>query len=103
MLRMCSGNSAVWFSAMQIAEVVYFALLKAGAAPQQARSVLPDSLKTELIMTCNMREWRHIFELRCAPDVHPQMREIMLQILQGMYREGYKQEDLRRDSDGRHV
>ena len=46
--------------------------------PEQARSVLPNSLKTELIMTANLREWMHIFKLRCSPAAHPQMREIMI-------------------------
>ena len=51
-------------------------LLKKGATPQQARSVLPNSLKTELVMTCNLREWRHFFRLRISKAAHPQMRQI---------------------------
>ena len=58
------------------AETAYMSLLDAGATPQEARSVLPNSLKTEIVMTANIREWRHFFYLRCAPDAHPQMRQI---------------------------
>lgn len=46
--------------------------------PQQARSVLPNSLKTEIVITANLREWRLIFSQRCATAAHPQMREIMI-------------------------
>jgi thymidylate synthase (FAD) len=56
-------------------------LLSGGASPQEARSVLPNSLKTEIVMTCNVREWRHVLDLRCSKAAHPQMREIMLPIL----------------------
>jgi thymidylate synthase (FAD) len=75
----------LWVEAMQRAEENYMTLLAEGATAQQARSVLPNSLKTEIVVTCNMREWRHIFALRCAPDAHPQMREIMLPLLSDMY------------------
>ncbi|MDR1947168.1 MAG: FAD-dependent thymidylate synthase [Desulfovibrio sp.] len=76
---------ALWLEAVQRAEERYFALLAEGASAQQARSVLPNSLKTEIVVTCNMREWRHIFELRCAPASHPQMREVMLPLLRDMH------------------
>lgn len=65
-----------WESSCEESEVYYFTLLNDGATPQEARSVLPNSLKTELIMTANLREWRHFFELRCAPAAHLQMREV---------------------------
>jgi len=52
--------------------------------PQQARSVLPNSTKTEIVMTANFREWRHIFTLRCSKAAHPQMREVMVPLLQEM-------------------
>jgi thymidylate synthase (FAD) len=65
-----------WLSAMNDAEKSYLALLKAGASPQEARSVLPNSLKTEIIVTGNVREWRHFFKLRTAQTAHPQMREV---------------------------
>ncbi|MBE5928054.1 MAG: FAD-dependent thymidylate synthase [Lachnospiraceae bacterium] len=66
----------VWNKAMKASEEYYFELLKLGAAPQEARAVLPNSLKTELIMTMNLREWRHFFKLRLSKKAHPQMREI---------------------------
>ncbi len=68
----------------QQAEMVYRELLHAGQTPQQARSVLPNSLKTEIVMTANLREWRHIFKLRTAKSAHPQMREIMVPLLEEM-------------------
>ena len=74
-----------WRSAMRIAESHYFGLLEKGATPQEARSVLPNSLKTELIVTMNMREWRHFFKLRAAGVTgapHPQMLEVAVPLLQ---------------------
>lgn len=67
---------AEWESACQKAEKAYFKLLKLEATPEEARSVLPTSLKTELIMTANLREWRHFFKLRTSKASHPQMREV---------------------------
>jgi len=67
----------VWEDACRNAEQAYFEMLEAGATPQEARSVLPNSLKTEIVVTANPREWRHILKLRTAPSAHPQMREIM--------------------------
>jgi thymidylate synthase (FAD) len=59
----------------------YNLCLANGRTPQQARYFLPKGLKTELIMTCNFREWRHFFLLRCAKAAHPQMREIVIPLL----------------------
>ncbi len=70
-----------WKIAMKNAEQSYLKLLKNGARPEQARSVLPNSLKTEIVMTCNLREWRHVLDLRCSKASHPQIREIMLPLL----------------------
>ena len=67
--------------AMRDAEDAYFALLDEGCSPQEARSVLPNSLKTEVVMTANIREWRHFLKLRCSPAAHPQMREVALILL----------------------
>lgn len=66
----------VWTKAMEQAEQSYFQMLELGATPQEARSVLPNSLKTEIVMTMNLRSWRNFFRLRCAPNAHPQMREV---------------------------
>ena len=54
----------------------YNDLLALGVAPQMARSVLPTALKTEIIVTYNLRQWRHFFRLRAAPSAHPQMQEV---------------------------
>ena len=70
-----------WRIAMRDAEDAYFALLDEGCSPQEARSVLPNSLKTEVVMTANIREWRHFLKLRCSPAAHPQMREVALILL----------------------
>lgn len=75
----------VWLDQMLLAEQGYKTLLDSKWSPQQARSVLPNSLKTELIMTTNLREWRHVFSLRCSKAAHPQMREIMLPLLHDFY------------------
>lgn len=66
----------VWTKAMENAEHSYFEMLKLGATPQEARSVLPNSLKTEIVMTMNLRAWRNFFRLRCDSHAHPQMREV---------------------------
>lgn len=70
-----------WKASMAYAETCYMALLADGWSPQQARSVLPNSLKTELVMTANFREWKHIFKLRTSKAAHPQMREVMIPLL----------------------
>jgi len=56
-------------------------LKELGASPQEARSVLPNSLKTEIVVTYNLREWRHFFKLRTSKRAHPQMREITIPLL----------------------
>lgn len=75
----------IWVFGMHLAEQTYKTLLEEGATPQEARSVLPNSLKTEVVMTANLREWRHFFRLRCAPAAHPQMREVAEQLLAQAY------------------
>lgn len=70
-----------WYIAMENAENSYRRLRKLGASPQEARSVLPNSLKTEIVVTYNLREWRHFFNLRCSKGAHPQMRQIVIPIL----------------------
>ncbi len=71
----------IWLNAMRACEEAYNALIGAGATPQEARSVLPNSLKTEIVMTYNLREWRYFFKLRCSKQAHPQMREIAIPLL----------------------
>lgn len=74
-----------WRSAMTLAENHYLGLLAMGATSQEARTVLPNSLKTELVMTANIREWRHFLDLRCDPAAHPQMREVALLLLDKLH------------------
>lgn len=57
-------------------EALYMKWIDEGLSPQIARSILPNCLKTEIVMTCNFREWLHFFNLRCAPAAHPQMQEV---------------------------
>lgn len=71
----------IWRDAMMQAEKAYFRLLGAGEPPEIARSVLPISLKTEIVMTANLREWRHVFELRCSEKAHPQICALMREAL----------------------
>lgn len=71
----------VWKESMRYAEKIYMKLIEIGAHPQEARSVLPNSIKTEIVMTMNLREWRHFFKLRTTKFAHPQMKEIADMIL----------------------
>lgn len=77
------GRYSIWKNQMRQIENTYLQLIDSGATPQEARSILPNSLKTEIVVTMNMREWRHFFRLRTAPAAHPQMREIACLILAG--------------------
>lgn len=71
-----------WYVAMLCTEAAYkLSIADAGWTPEQARAVLPNSLKTELIMTANLREWRHFFKLRTSNAAHPQMRELTVPLL----------------------
>lgn len=74
-----------WKDACEVTENAYFDLLEFGCTPQEARAVLPNSLKTEVVMTADLREWRHFFQLRCAPAAHPQMREVATQALKKLH------------------
>lgn len=69
-----------WREAMLAAEKTYLTMIRDGITPEIARSVLPMSLKTELVMTMNLREWRHFIRMRIAKDAHPQMQEIAVMI-----------------------
>lgn len=74
-----------WFMGCMSGEQAYMDMLTLGCTPQEARAVLPNSLKTEIVMTMNIREWRHFFKLRCSPAAHPQMREVAKMGLQQIY------------------
>lgn len=72
----------VWCITMLFLEWAYTVLVDDfKRSPQEARSVLPNSLKTEIVITYNLREWRHFFKLRTSKRAHPQMREITIPML----------------------
>lgn len=74
----------IWLDECESAEKAYLKMLELGATPQEARSILPNSIKTEIIVTMNYREWRHFFKLRAARltgPAHPQMEEITIPLL----------------------
>lgn len=70
-------KQTIWTGTMKFLEKQYQELIRMGVPPQEAREILPNSLKTEIVVTANIREWRHIFKLRCASGAHPQMRSLM--------------------------
>lgn len=76
-----SENYKLWTECMQNIENTYNKMIAEGAKPEEARSILPNSLKTEIVVTMNMREWRHYFRMRTAPAAHPQIREISISLL----------------------
>ena len=77
----CDEKRKVWEDSIKNASIAYLQLLKLGASPQEARAVLPNSLKTSIVITMNLREWRHFFLLRADEHAHPQMREIAIPLL----------------------
>jgi len=72
-----------WAESCKQAENNYRHLRKIGWRPEQAREILPNSLKTEIVTTANLREWRHIFALRTSKAAHPQIRTLMKSCLLG--------------------
>ena len=75
---------ADWYEACQTCECIYLKMLDCGTPPELARSVLPHSLATELVMTANLREWRHFLALRAVGTTgkpHPQIRQVALPLL----------------------
>lgn len=79
-----SQEYEIWKKQMQSIEDNYIRLIQLGATPEQARSILPNSLKTEIVVTMNLREWRHFFRLRTSSHAHPQMREISIPLFYKM-------------------
>lgn len=80
-------QKTMWTEAMDYAEKTYCALIDAGWRPEQAREVLPNSLKTDIVMTANLREWRNVFQQRTATAAHPQIRALMIDCLKGFKKE----------------
>ena len=89
-----ASNSLVyeeWKHSCETAERSYFKLLEYGAKPQEAGDVLPTSVKADIVMTTNLAEWKHIFNLRACDSTgpaHPQMKEVMIPLFKEM-REKY--------------
>lgn len=71
----------LWYKLCAYSADVYDSLIKLGSKPEEARSVLPNSLKTEIVSTFNLRQWRHVFKMRCSIRAHPQIRQIMIPVL----------------------
>lgn len=91
-------NKQEWEGALRQAETFYRKLRSLGFSPQDARGVLPNALKTTVVMTANIREWRHVLSLRTSKAAHPDIRLIMSQVLvgfQGQYPVLF--DDIRRD------
>jgi thymidylate synthase (FAD) len=80
-----SNEFRLWVKAMTETEGIYLKLLET-STPQAARTVLPNSCKTEIIVYCNIEEWQHIFRLRTTPAAEPSMREIMVPLMEEMVR-----------------
>ena len=78
---------STWKNLCLAAERAYFSLLNDGYLPQQARMVLPNCTKTEVVVTANYREWRHILKLRTAPEAHPDMRHMMNALLECLHKQ----------------
>ena len=87
-----AGDVGQWAKDSEVAELIfllslaeseerYLSLLNLGWKPQQARAVLPNSLKTELVMTGFLSDWIHFFELRCAPSAHPDAQKLAKELL----------------------
>lgn len=81
-----NGFDSILNKIYQTVEKSYLQMLRDGATPEEARSILPNCLKTELVMTANLREWRHFLKLRTAKTAHPQIRKLA-QMLLDAYRE----------------
>ena len=75
---MNENQKKIWKTAMENAEMAYFDMLDNGAPAEVCRSVLPNSLKTEIVVTATMKEWKIIFDLRCSPAAHPDIRFLMI-------------------------
>lgn len=82
-------NAIIWEEHCMVSENAYKQLIKNGCTPQQARSVLPTSIKTELVMTANMREWRHFFNCRIGPTDHTSMHQLSIPLLRLFHKTWY--------------
>lgn len=76
----CGDELSMMKSSCGYAEIMYQCMISSGVSPQIARAVLPTCLKTELIMTANLREWRHFLKLRTSEAAHPQIRALAVEL-----------------------
>ena len=74
---------------LELAEECYIYMINNGWKPQEARTVLPNSLKTELVMTGFVSDWKHFFKLRCHSTAHPQARELAIPLQEEFVKRGY--------------
>jgi len=72
----------LWKDMIYYAEIYYNKMIELGVKPEMARTILPNSLKTEIIVTGNMRQWRHFLKLRTHNTAHPQIREVAVPLLE---------------------
>lgn len=85
-LDMTIEQESAWYAGIEEAERFYRAMIAAGAAPQIARGVLPNSLASRIVVTGNLRNWRHFLTMRTTKETHPQMREVTLPLLEEFQR-----------------
>jgi thymidylate synthase (FAD) len=79
---MSEEQKNMWNAAIGLSEGAYTSLLSNGCSPQIARSVFPNALASRLIMTCNLRNWRHFLIMRTTREAHPQMRQVTIPLLE---------------------
>lgn len=75
------NNYACWKECMEYIETYYMAMANNKATPDQCRTMLPHSVAAEVVMTCNIKEWRHVLDLRCSNKVHPEIRQLLIPLL----------------------
>ncbi len=75
------NNYACWLECMKNIETFYMVMANNKATPDQCRTMLPHSVAAEVCMTCNIREWKHVLELRCSNKVHPEIRQLLIPLL----------------------
>jgi len=80
------GQSLLWYESCWWSACAYLNLLERGVRPEIARDVLPMSLKTEIVVKANLREWKHILDLRTDKRAHPQMRQVMVPLYEELHK-----------------
>ena len=85
-------NTSNFLQSIAWAEKNYLVLLHNKWTPQQARAVLPNALKTELVMTGFVSDWKHFFDLRCDKAAHPQAQELAIPLKEEFVKRGYLNE-----------